>query len=130
MEILQPSTMPRPAGFSHGIAARGRTVFVAGQVGSVPGGDLVPGGFAAQARQALQNIVAVLAAGGARPEHICRMTWFVTDMQEYVAARRELGVVYREVIGAHYPAMSAYGTTGLLDPDAKLEVEVTAVVPD
>ena len=129
MEILQPKNMKRPAGFSPGIAAQGRTVFVAGQTGRMESGELAGPGFVEQARQALRNIVDILAAGGASPSHICRMTWFVVDMAEYVEARRELGRAYREIIGDTYPTMSVYGTTGLLDEKARLEIEVTAVVP-
>jgi enamine deaminase RidA (YjgF/YER057c/UK114 family) len=121
--------MKRPQGFSQG-TREGRTIFVAGQIGRVPETQEVSPDFAEQARQALRNIVDVLEAGGARPEHITRMTWFVVGMREYVAARKAMGVAYRELIGHHYPAMSVIGVAELLDPRARLEIEVTAVLPE
>ena len=124
MEILQPADWAKPKGFSNGIAARGRQVFVAGQCHFV-GDD-----FVSQAAQALRNIVAVLAEAGARPEHITRMNWYVLDKQEYLGAGRALGLAYREIIGRHYPAMTAVQVVALIEDRARLEIEVTAVVPE
>ncbi len=129
MQVLQPAGWPKPKGFANGIAAEGRVVFVAGQVAFDAGGKIVGGNFVDQARQALGNIVAVLKEGGAGPEHLTRMTWFVTNVQEYLDCLRDLGAAYREAIGEHYPAMTLVGVTGLMIPGAKLEIEATAVVP-
>jgi enamine deaminase RidA (YjgF/YER057c/UK114 family) len=130
MQILRPKDWPVPLGYSYGVAAKGRQVFVAGLVGSDAQGRIAAADFAGQARQALQNVVAVLAEAGARPEHITRMTWYVTDKREYLAASKPLGVAYRQVMGQHYPAMAAVEVKGLIDDAAKVEIEVTAVVPD
>ena len=126
-QVLQPSGWPRPAGYANGIKARGEMVFVAGMVGWDRHGRFADG-FAAQARQALTNIVAVLTEGGARPEHLVRMTWYVRDMDEYLAARRELGVAYREIVGDHYPAIALVEVSRLAEPAARLEIEATAVI--
>ncbi|MBB4211722.1 enamine deaminase RidA (YjgF/YER057c/UK114 family) [Rhodothalassium salexigens DSM 2132] len=129
MTPLQPKGWPRPAGYSNGTAATGRLVFVAGQVGwDVDGG--FPDSFAGQFEQTLKNTVAVLAAGGARPEHVTRMTWYVTDLAEYRTAMPVLGDIYRLHMGKVFPAMAVVGVTGLVELDAKLEIETTAVVPD
>lgn len=109
--------------------AEGRSIFVAGQVGWDASQRVVSPDFVTQARQALQNIVAVLEEGNARPGHLTRLTWFVTDVEEYMASRSDLGRAYREVIGDHYPAMTLVGATGLMVPGAKVEIEATAVVP-
>ena len=130
MQILQPPSWPKPRGYSNGIAARGRLVFVAGQVGWNEQEKFETSEFVGQAKQALKNIVAVLAQGGAKPEHIVRMTWNVIDKQEYLAAWRDLGSAYREVIGKHYPAMAAMQVVGLVEDGARLEIEATAIVPD
>ncbi len=130
MQILRPKGWPAPLGYSYGVAARGRQVYVAGLVGWDAGGRISAADFAGQARQALANIVAVLAEAGARPEHITRMTWYVTDKREYLAAAKPLGIAYREIMGMHYPAMAAVEVKGLMDDLAKVEIEVTAVVPD
>src|SRR5579864_7129917 len=130
MKILHPKGWSRPKGFSYGISASGRGVFVSGMIGSGPDGKIVSKDFVAQARQALANIVAVLAEAGAKPEHIVRMTWYVLDKKEYVAAYKELGAVYRELIGRHYPAMTAVQVAALVDDAARVEIEVTAVVPE
>jgi enamine deaminase RidA (YjgF/YER057c/UK114 family) len=130
MEILQPAGWPQPRGYSNGIAARGRQVFVAGMIGWDEQGRFASDDFAAQARQALKNIVTVLAAAGARPEHITRMTWYVTSKREYLAAAQALGAAYREVIGRHFPVMTAVEVSALMEDRAKVEIEVTAVVPD
>jgi enamine deaminase RidA (YjgF/YER057c/UK114 family) len=130
MKILQPPGWQRPKGYSNGVSAGGRMVCVSGMVGWDGEGRFHTDDFAGQARQALENIVAVLREGGARPEHIVRMTWYVLDKREYLAASHELGAAYREVIGRHYPAMSAVQVAGLMEERARVEIEVTAVVPD
>ena len=129
MEFLQPEGWPRPRGYANGIAATGRMVFVSGMVGWDADGVFHTDDFAGQVHQALVNVVAVLAAGGARPEHIVRMTWYVLDKKEYVDAYPRIGAVYRELIGSHYPAMSAVQVAGLVEDRARVEIEVTAVVP-
>ena len=130
MEILQPEGWAKPRGYANGIAASGRMVFVSGMVGWDADGVFHTDDFAGQVRQALQNIVAVLAEGGAKPEHIVRMTWYVLDKKEYVAAYPEIGVAYRELIGKHFPTMSAVQVAGLVEDRARVEIEVTAVVPE
>jgi enamine deaminase RidA (YjgF/YER057c/UK114 family) len=130
IEILQPPGWPRPRGYSNGVAARGRQVFVSGMIGWNARGEFESDDFAAQARQALRNVVEVLREAGARPEHIVRMTWYVVDRREYLAAARALGAAYREVIGEHYPAMTAVEVRALIEERARVEIEVTAVVPD
>jgi enamine deaminase RidA (YjgF/YER057c/UK114 family) len=130
MEILQPPGWPRPRGYANGIAARGRFVFVSGMIGWNAEGRFESDDFAAQARQALMNAVAVLAEARARPEHIVRMTWYVVDRREYLAAAAALGAAYRDIIGAHYPAMTAVEVRALIEDRARVEIEVTAVVPD
>jgi enamine deaminase RidA (YjgF/YER057c/UK114 family) len=129
MQILQPPGWPRPRGYSNGIAADGRMVFVSGMVGWDQEGRFQSTDFAGQVRQALQNIIAVLAEAGAQPSHIARMTWYVLDKEEYVQAYPEIGRHYRELIGNHYPAMTAVQIAGLVEPQARVEIEVTAVVP-
>jgi len=130
MKILQPPDWTPPKGYANGIAARGTTVFVGGQIGWNGQQQFESGDFVAQARQALMNVVAILAEAGAGPEHITRMTWYVTDKLEYVASYRALGAAYREVIGRNFPAMTAVQVTALIEDQAKVEIEVTAVVPD
>ncbi|NDI84137.1 RidA family protein [Undibacterium crateris] len=130
MEILQPPDWARPRGYSNGIAASGRLVFVSGMIGWDGQGVFHTDDFAGQVRQTLANIVAVLAEAKARPEHIVRMTWYVVDKAEYVAAYKEIGVVYRELIGSHFPAMTAVQVAALIEDRAKVEIEVTAVVPE
>jgi enamine deaminase RidA (YjgF/YER057c/UK114 family) len=127
---LQPEGWLRPRGYANGISARGRQVHVAGQIGWDARGRLVEGGFVAQARQALRNILAVIACDGARAEHIVRLTWYVLDRDGYLAAGQALGEAYREVMGAHYPAMTAVEVSALMEAGALVEVEATAVVPD
>jgi enamine deaminase RidA (YjgF/YER057c/UK114 family) len=129
MEILQPPGWARPRGYSNGVAASGRTVCVSGMIGWDAHGVFHTDDFAGQVRQALENIVAVLAEADARPEHIVRMTWYVIDRKEYVAAYPEVGAAYRAVIGAHYPAMTAVQVAGLVEDRARVEIEVTAIVP-
>lgn len=130
MQILQPPNWPRPKGYSNGIAADGRLVFIAGQVGWDEQGRFPDSSFAGQVRQALKNIVAILAEAGGRPEHITRMTWYVTDKHEYLAASRALGELYREIVGRHYPAMTAVQVAGLVEEGAKVEIEATAVISE
>ena len=130
MEVLQPEGWAKPRGYANGIAASGRMVFVSGMIGWDADGVFHTDDFAGQVRQALENIVAVLAAGGAKPEHIVRMTWYVLDKKEYVAAYPEIGAAYRELIGRHYPTMSAVQVAGLVEDRARVEIEVTAVVPE
>ena len=127
-EILQPAGWARPRGYANGIAAEGRQVFVSGQIGWDGEQRFVSDDFAAQTRQALANVVAVLACAGARPEHIVRMTWYVTSRDEYNASLAEIGAAYRELIGRNFPAMSVVVVAGLLEPRAKVEIEATAVV--
>ena len=130
MKILQPPGWASPRGYVNGVAARGTTVFVGGQVGWNAQQQFESDDFVAQARQALSNVVAILAEAGARPEHISRMTWYVVDKREYVASYRALGVVYRELVGRHFPAMTAVEVAALIEDRARVEIEVTAVVPD
>ena len=130
MKILQPAHWAPPKGYANGVAARGELVFVAGQIGWNAAQKLESTDIVGQARQALANIVAVLAEAGARPEHIVRMTWYVTNKREYRDAYGRLGAVYREVIGRHFPAMTAVEVNGLIEDGAKIEIEATAVIPD
>jgi len=130
MQILQPPTWAKPRGYSNGVAASGRIVFVAGQVGWNARGQFDAGDFVSQARQALVNIVAVLAEAGGRPEHIARLTWYVVDKEEYLASSAALGRAYREVIGGHYPAMTAVQVVALVEDGARVEVEASAVIPE
>ncbi|MCX7892594.1 MAG: RidA family protein [Burkholderiales bacterium] len=130
MQILQPPGWAKPKGYANGVAAKGRFVFVAGQVGWNAEERFTAADFVGQARQALANIVAILGEAGAKPEHIVRMTWYVTDKAEYLASVRELGAAYREVIGKHFPAMTAVQVAGLVEEGAKVEIEATAVVPE
>ena len=127
-EVLQPPGWARPRGYANGVAATGRLVFVAGQIGWDAEQRFASDGFAAQVRQALANVVAVLACAGAKPEHLVRMTWYVTSRDEYNAALAEVGAAWRELIGRNFPAMSVVVVAGLLEPRAKIEIEATAVV--
>jgi enamine deaminase RidA (YjgF/YER057c/UK114 family) len=129
MEHLNPPNWPRPHGYSNGVAASGRLVFVAGQIGWDATETLVEGGLVPQIAQAIANCLAVLAEAGGRPEHVTRMTWFVVDKADYEQQRPAIGAAYRELMGASYPAMSLY-EVGLLEPGALVEIEVTAVVPE
>jgi enamine deaminase RidA (YjgF/YER057c/UK114 family) len=130
MQVLLPPGWPRPKGYSNGVAARGRQVYVAGMIGWDAEGRFAGDDFASQARQALQNIVDVLKEAGARPEHIVRMTWYVLDKREYLAAGREVGQAFREIIGSYNAAMTAIEVTALIEDRAKVEIEATAVIPD
>ncbi len=128
-QALLPEGWKRPRGYANGVAAQGRQVFVAGMIGWDAHEQFHSDDFAAQTRQALQNVVAVLAAAGASPQHITRMTWYVTDKREYLAAGREVGQAFKELIGNFSIAMSAVQVTALMEDRAKVEIEVTAVVP-
>jgi enamine deaminase RidA (YjgF/YER057c/UK114 family) len=129
-EVLQPAGWATPKGYANGIAARGRQVFVAGQIGWNEKCKLVGDDFVAQVEQALRNIVTVLAEANGKPGHIVRLTWYVTDKAAYVAKQREIGEAYRRVVGRHFPTMTLIVVAGLLEPGAKVEIEATAVVPD
>ena len=129
MRDLNPPGWPRGKGYSHGIEAEGRLVFVSGQVGWDEQMKFRSRDFAAQLRQALLNTVAVLAEAGARPEHVVRMTWYVVDRAEYLGALAEVGAAYREVMGNTFPAMAVVVVKGLIEDEARLEIETTAVVP-
>jgi enamine deaminase RidA (YjgF/YER057c/UK114 family) len=128
-QVLQPDGWPPPGGYANGVAAKGRMIFTGGMVGWDPQGRFAPD-FAGQTRQTLKNILAVLSAGGAGPEHIVRMTWYVCDVEEYRAARKEIGTAYAELIGRNYPPMAVVEVTRLVEPLARLEIETTAIVPD
>jgi enamine deaminase RidA (YjgF/YER057c/UK114 family) len=130
MDFLQPANWKRPKGYANGVAAKGRTIFVSGMIGWDAQGKLVSNDFVDQVRQTLKNIVYVLAEAHARPEHIVRMNWYVVDKKEYIGAYKELGRVYREIIGRHYPAMTAVQVIGLIEDGARVEIEVTAVLPE
>jgi enamine deaminase RidA (YjgF/YER057c/UK114 family) len=130
MEPLLPAGWPRPRGYANGVAARGRMIFVAGMVGWDEHGVFHTDDFAGQVRQALRNVVAVLNAGGARAEHIVRMTWYITDKQEYVRASPQIGTLFREIVGHYDIAMTAVQVAALIEDRAKVEIEVTAVIPD
>jgi enamine deaminase RidA (YjgF/YER057c/UK114 family) len=129
-QILQPPGWPRPRGYANGVAVRGRLVFVAGMVGWDAQERFRSQDLAEQARQALANVVAVLKEAGAGPQHIVRMTWYVTDKREYLAAAPRLGQAFREIIGHYGIAMTAIEVAGLVEDGAKVEIEATAVVPD
>lgn len=129
MEILQPPGWARPRGYANGVAASGRMVFVSGMIGWDGQGVFHTDDFAGQAAQALRNIVAVLAEAGAGPQHIVRMTWYVVDRHEYTAAYKAIGAAYRDIIGNHYPAMTAVQVAALVEQRARVEIEVTAVLP-
>ncbi len=127
---LQPPDWAEPKGYANGVAARGTMVFVGGQIGWNARQRFEATDFVGQARVALANVVAVLAAAGARPEHLVRLTWYVVDKREYLAGLKALGAAYREVIGRHYPAMTAVEVAGLIEDAARVEIEATAVIPD
>ena len=129
-EALLPEGWPRPKGYANGVAATGRQVYVAGQVGWDPQGVWETDDFAAQTRQALANVVAVLRSAGAEPKHIVRMTWYVTSKRAYLDAGRDIGKAFREIIGFYDIAMTAVEVTALIEDRAKVEIEVTAVIPD
>ena len=130
MKLLQPPEWLPPKGYANGISARGTLVFVGGQIGWNGQQQFETDDFIAQTRQALMNVVSVLRVAHAGPEHIVRMTWYIVDCDEYVAQLKELGAVYREVIGRHFPTMSCVAVSRLIEARARVEIEVTAVVPD
>lgn len=127
---LQPPDWAEPRGYANGLLARGTLLFVGGQIGWNARQQFESDDFVTQTRQTLQNIVAVLRAGGAGPEHMVRMTWYVVDRKEYIARLKELGGVYREVMGRNFPAMTCVQVVALMEQRAQVEIEVTAVLPD
>jgi len=129
IEILQPPGWARPKGFSHGISCTGKLVFIAGQVGTTGHGQWKETSFAGQFKQALRNILDILAQAKGKPEHIVRLTWYVLDKQEYLSSLNEIGSAYRELMGRHYPTMAVVQVSGLVEDDARLEIEATAVIP-
>jgi enamine deaminase RidA (YjgF/YER057c/UK114 family) len=130
MKLLQPPGWAPPRGYANGVMAKGAMIFVGGQIGWNAQQQFESDDFIAQTRQALQNILAVLKAGGAGPEHMVRMTWYVVDRVEYIARLKELGTVYREVMGKNFPAMTCVEVAALVEERARIEIEVTAVLPD
>lgn len=129
MKILNPAEWAKPKGYANGIAAEGLMIFVAGQIGWTAEARFESDDLVDQTRQALRNIVRVLAEAGARPEHIVRLTWYVTDKRDYMARNADLGKVYREILGKHFPAMTLVQVAALLEDRAKVEIEATAVIP-
>ncbi|QDO98772.1 RidA family protein [Ferrovibrio terrae] len=129
MQILNPAEWAKPKGYANGIAVEGRQVFVAGQIGWNAEATFDSDDIADQTRQALRNIVRVLAEAGARPEHIVRLTWYVVDKRDYMARNADIGKAYREILGRHYPAMTLVQVASLLEDRAKVEIEATAVMP-
>jgi enamine deaminase RidA (YjgF/YER057c/UK114 family) len=130
VQILQPPGWARAKGFSNGIAAKGKLVFIAGQIGWTPQCEWKDRSFAGQFRQALHNILAILNEAKGRPEHVVRLTWYVLDKDEYLKSLKEVGAHYRELMGKHYPAMAVLQVGGLVEGEARLEIEATAVVPE
>ena len=130
MKALLPPGWPRPNGFANGIAAKGRLVFTAGIIGWDETETIVSDTLAGQFEQVLKNTLAILAEAGAGPEHVVRMTWYVTDRDAYVAGLREIGAAWRALMGRHYPAMAVVAVAGLVEPRARIEIETTAVVPE
>jgi enamine deaminase RidA (YjgF/YER057c/UK114 family) len=130
MRILQPPGWPRARGYANGVAAEGRLVFVAGQIGWDATGTIVSDDLVDQLKQTLENTLAVLREAGAGPQHVARMTWYVTDKREYLARARELGEAYRALMGHHFPAMAVVEVKALIEDRAKVEIETTAVVPN
>jgi enamine deaminase RidA (YjgF/YER057c/UK114 family) len=128
--VIQPEGWPRPRGYAHGVVAEGRLVFLAGQIGWDASETFRSDDFVEQARQALENVLTLLRAAGGRPEHLVRMTWYVTDRREYLGRLEELGRVYREVVGPTYPAMTAVEVSALIEDRARVEIECTAVIPE
>jgi len=129
IEILQPNGWSPPQGYANGIAAEGRQVFIAGQIGWTAQARLVADDLPAQVEQALKNIVAVLAEAGGAPRHLVRLNWYVTDKADYLAQRKAIGAAYRRIIGRHFPAMTLLVVAGLLEEGALVEIEATAVIP-
>ena len=129
-QILLPAHWPRPKGYSNGMVAQGRQVFIAGQVGWNSECRFTSTRLPDQLKQCLQNVVAILAEARGRPEHIVRLTWYLTSREEYLSQLKEIGAAYREVMGVHYPAMTAVQVAALMKTDAKIEIEATAIIPD
>ena len=129
LQILQPPGWARPKGFANGIAAQGKLVFIAGQIGWSGSGEWKERSFAGQFRQALLNVITVLKEAQGRPEHIVRLTWYVLDKQEYLSSLKEVGAAYRSLMGKHYPTMAVVQVSGLVEDEARLEIEATAVIP-
>ncbi len=129
IQILQPPGWARARGFSNGIAASGKLVFIAGQVGWTGEGEWQARDFAGQFKQALANVLAVLAEAGGKPQHLVRLTWYVLDKREYLNALKPVGEAYRELMGRHYPTMAVVQVSGLVEDEARLEIEATAVIP-
>jgi enamine deaminase RidA (YjgF/YER057c/UK114 family) len=129
MQILQPPGWAKPRGFSNGIACTGKLVFIAGQVGWTGEGKWEARDFAGQFRQTLQNILSVLKEAKGEPQHIVRLTWYVLDKKEYLSSLSGVGAAYRELMGRHYPTMAVVQVSGLVEPEARLEIEATAVIP-
>ena len=129
MRILQPPGWPRPRGYANGVAAEGRLVFVAGQIGWDESGTVVADDLVRQVQQTLENTLAVLREAGAGPEHVVRMTWYITDKRDYLARAREIGEASRALMGRHYPAMAVVEVKALIEDRARIEIETTAVVP-
>jgi enamine deaminase RidA (YjgF/YER057c/UK114 family) len=129
MQVLQPPGWARAKGFSNGVAAHGRLVFIAGQIGWTGQGEWKERSFAGQFRQALQNILDVLKEAKGGPEHIVRLTWYVLDKKEYLASLKEVGTAYRSLMGTHYPTMAVVQVSGLVEDEARLEIEAMAVIP-
>lgn len=130
MKILQPPGWVRPKGYANGVAVKGSPIFLSGIVGWNQQGEFDATDFPGQVRQALKNIVEILAQASAKPDHIARMTWYVVDKNEYLRATKQIGEVYREIIGRHYPAMTVVEVSGLIESGARVEIEVTAMVPE
>lgn len=130
MEALQPDGWKRPSGYSNGVSASGTLIFVAGQIGWNADQKFEASGFVEQARQALKNVVAVLSEAGAGPEHVVRMTWYITDKAVYHRSLKDVGGVYREVMGRTFPAMTMVEVSSLMEDEALVEIEATAVLPD
>lgn len=128
-DVVNPPGWPRPSGYANGVVAEGRYLAISGQIGWNERNELVDDDFLAQARQALTNVVAILRAAGAASEHLVRLTWYITDKAEYRENLEGLGAAYREIIGAHYPAMALVQVAALLEEGAKVEIEATAVIP-
>jgi enamine deaminase RidA (YjgF/YER057c/UK114 family) len=128
-ETINPPGWPRPSGYANGVVAEGRYLAISGQIGWNETNELVGDDFLAQASQALRNVMAVLRAAGGDTQHLVRLTWYVTDKNEYRQNVRALGAAYREIVGAHYPAMALVAVAGLLEEGAKVEIEATAILP-
>ena len=128
-ETINPQNWPRPSGYANGVVSEGRYLAISGQIGWNERGELVSENFVEQAGQALENVIAVLRAAGGRPEHLVRLTWYITSKEEYRSNVGELGAAYRRIVGTHYPAMALVQVAALLEEGAKVEIEATAILP-